>query len=84
MENNVRMLPGTGPNKETIKGWMDPLIKELEKYDIPDEKLEAVIDFAVNLFARHHRTMKIPRMARKVVAEFKLKLLKTEQSCPTL
>lgn len=59
----------------SAKALMDPMIQKLEGYAIPEDKVDRVIDFAVYLFARHHRHMKIDRMVRKVVEEFKLKPL---------
>ena len=71
--------PKENPLKQLAKDWISPLINELEKYHIPEDKMEAVIEFTVNFFARHYRTMKTPRMLRKIVEEFKLKPLpKTE------
>lgn len=65
--------------QQQVKQMMSPLIDELEKYHIPEDKMEAVIEFSVNLFAKYHRHMTTSRMLRKIVEEFKLKPLpKTE------
>lgn len=61
------------------KDIMKPFVMKLEAYEIPDDKMEAVIDFATKTYARYHRHMKEARMLRKVVKEFKLKPLKKEQ-----
>lgn len=61
--------------QQQAKDLMWPFVQQLEAYDIPDDKLEAVIDFATKTFAKYHRHMKQDRMLRKIVTEFKLKLL---------
>lgn len=65
------------------KAMMQPFIMKLEAYDIPDEKLEAVIDYAVYTFAKYHQHMKEHRMLRKVVEEFKLQPKPVTDDLPT-
>lgn len=64
--------------QHTAKELMAPMIEQLKKYDISDEIGIRVADFACNYFAKHHRTMKVDRIVRKVVEQFKLKPLKIE------
>lgn len=66
--------------QEQAKKMMEPLINELEKYDIPDHKMQRVIDFSVELFAKYHRHMTIHRMIRKITDEFKLRPLPQPKS----
>lgn len=51
-----------------------PVIKILEKYTIPDEQIQSVIDFSIQLLVMN-RTMKPKHIARKTVEHFKLKLI---------
>lgn len=60
------------------KELMAPFVEELAKYEVPEDKEEGVIDFAVKTFAKYHRSMKLHRIVRKVVEEFKLKLKEDE------
>lgn len=60
--------------QQQAKKIMEPFVMQLEAYELPDDKLEAIIDFATKTFAKYHRHMKEPRMLRKVVEQFKLKL----------
>ncbi len=64
--------------QEVAKGWLVPFIKKLDAYEIPDDKIQRVIDYAVEIFAKNHRHMKEPRMIRKVAEYFKLKLKKQD------
>jgi hypothetical protein len=49
-----------------------PVIAELEKYQMPEEKLNAIVDHAVNLLCGNP-DMKPHRIARKTAKFFKLK-----------
>ena len=62
--------------KSHVKQLVDPIISELEKYEIPEGKEEAVIDFTLNFFARNQH-MKTGRIVRKIADEFKLTLKST-------
>ena len=58
--------------KQQVKTAMQPVIDGLENYEIPDGKIQPVIDHAIDLFAKHHRTMTPKRIVRKTAEYFKL------------
>lgn len=76
--DSAGIVSGYRDLQNRAKELMKPFVMKLEAYDIPDDKIEAVIDFATKTYAKYHRQMKEPRMLRKVVEQFKLKLIPQE------
>jgi|GEM_PF-7022005 len=59
--------------RKAFKDMLQPAIDELDRYDIPEDKIQRVIDYTVDV-AMHNPQMKPLRIARKTVEYFKLKL----------
>jgi hypothetical protein len=75
MTGKVVNIPRPSPELiDGIRKAFAPIAEQLDKYEIEDNKLEPVIDYALYLFAKHRKTMTNARIVRKTVEYFHLKL----------
>lgn len=65
----AKIIPITVNIKKMIDPAMAPIVAALDKYEIQDEKVVAIIEYALILFAKK---MKHSRIVRKTVEHFKL------------
>lgn len=70
----------TDSRKQTAKTLIQPLITGLEAYAISEDKLNPIIDYTCEFFAKNHKKMTYQRMLRKIVEHFRLEKLEKYKS----
>lgn len=60
-------------DRKELEQKLMPLFTELDKYAVPDDKIQTIIKFTVDYYGRN-KHMKFARIIKKVVEEFHLRL----------